>query len=151
MMNSSTNPYQPPSDSDDQGRELVADEGKGTVFTIASAVLIVLGFLATVMTFGRASPLAFAAVLGTMRASALFARQQQTSGRRYSPVLLLFTSTVLTLLMMLSCVIAFATICVAGAWTTSAEFSVMLWVGLCTLAAMIAFIFLFIRSLRWSL
>lgn len=150
------NPYRAPAYHPDADRAQDEPRGSadpGTAFWLTAAVLITLAFATPALVGGLALPLPLALMGGTFRASVVYAQQKKSDYGQVPAIVLLFTSTIVTLLLMVCCTIAFATVCTGGVLASGIEqsgFGIFIWTILSGVAALVAFALLFWQSLKWG-
>ncbi|MGN6547959.1 MAG: hypothetical protein ACTHK7_23195 [Aureliella sp.] len=157
-MNSpaSVNPYQAPAYHSEDTNDQVPPSRRampGNLFWIVAGLSIVFTLVVTAATNGAALPLLLAAIGGTIRAVVIFERQG-TSTREAVPAELLFvTSTIVTMLLLISCAVAFVAICAGGVLTVNVPYTssaLPVWTLACGTAVLVSFVFVFIQSTKWS-
>lgn len=164
VTGSPTNPYAPPTtvavppESANQLGRPPSPNLPGADFWTAAIGLTALSVLGSFFTQGAMLPIALAVPIAALRVCLIHWRRSVRGMTALAPLWLLFTSTGLMLGFGFSCTVAFCSICTGGVLAVDMleqpdlrRFSFMLvpWMIVLAAFALGAFVFLFLRSIKW--
>ena len=156
----SSNPYQAPTPSAAQPSDTadLADQiprlssVPGADFWAVAVLGLSLLGIATFLTYGLAAPVVLAFAAGIVRACIITWQRARRRLVAKSPIPVLFSSTALSLLLILGCTIAYGGICtgiVFSRVTDGPGIGALMITA--TVGGFATFIFLFIRSIKWAM